>query len=205
MLFQPRHPAVTPPPIQTMPTATAPKPRRPGLGRRVIAPVPLTKYKTLTSLAEFEAVCSQPIIVECVMHGKTAIRLEGKPLRPDQVKRLNLILNQAMPPELPPDPAVPDGEPRFDFRDLDYQTRKETNRRKARALALWWSFPLFSQAKAQVADTAPTEDEIMDFVESRQLDDTTLDLAFAMVTRDVVGIVDPKRVGFMSGSGERAS
>jgi hypothetical protein len=198
-------------------TATLPRPPR-KKGKRIFPPVPPApqpvEYREIATLADLEKVCSAPVVVECLLANTTPpqpIRLTGKRLTPDQEKRVKLILEAAVPPLLPPDPERPQAERQYDFHAPGYLQAKETNQRLARALTLYWAFPIFvtgwedyKKSLSPVPPGAPNETQIMEFIESRPLDSTMLDLAYEMVTRNIA-YVDEARVGFMSGSGARKS
>ena len=91
---------------------------------------------------------------------------------------------------------------RYDFRNPEYLARREDHRRRARALCLYWAFPLFREtggAEPGTRNAEPTESEILHRVEHAPLDDSILELAYGLVTRELVG-VDPHRVGFTFGN-----
>ncbi len=158
--------------------------------------------KNLTDLAQLEKVSDAPVVVDLIVGG-TPIRFEGRRLRPCEERRVKSLLEAAFPPELPVDPAT--GEARYDIRDPAYLEAKETNRRKARALTLYFAYPIFRDALAATkGGGVPTDDEVMRFVESRPLDVSLLDYAQEQVFREIA-FVDPRRVGFTSGSNSPAS
>lgn len=148
------------------------------------------EYRQLKSIEDLEKACSRPVVVECVIQGDR-IRFEGRRLTPDERRRLQVLLELALPPELPPEREG--GEPRYDFRDPKYLEARALNRRRARALALYWAFPIFQ------TETPLNEDQIVERIENSHVDDSVLELAFTLLTQEITA-VDPARVGFTSGS-----
>ena len=157
-------------------------------------PPPAPPYRTLTTLAELVAICADPVVVEGLV-GAHRIRFEGRRLTPDEHRRVRQLLEQTLPPELPPE--TPGGEVRYNLRAPEFLARREENRRKARALALYWAFPLFG--REEVRATPRPESEVVAVVEQAAVEDSLLDLAWDLVMREQVG-VDPDRVGFTFGN-----
>lgn len=150
----------------------------------------------------------EPLVVELTMAGAPgepaqAVTVRGRRLKPVETKEIKLLLNSVLPPILPPEK---DGEPaRYDFRDRNYLARLEDARREARALALWTAYPMFEEgwragmvAKWHQANpTAPpmpgdpippeaTRKEIVEFIETRDLEDDLLEALFSKVTERTV-------------------
>src|SRR5437879_1346485 len=71
----------------------------------------------VTDLAMAEGVCAEPIVVSAVVRGRL-MEFEGRRLRPKEVKEVQLLLNQALPPIVPAKSHGPDGspgEPEYNF------------------------------------------------------------------------------------------
>ena len=105
--------------------------------------------------------------------------------------QVKLLLEQAMPPLLPPE--TEGGEVRYDYRNPGYLTQVETNRRQARALALHASFPIFAEALAATGEPVDAE-RIATFIESRDLDDDVLEALFRAAVERLVEV--QPHVGF---------
>lgn len=164
---------------------------------------PPRQYTPLRTLKALEDACDQPVVVDVVLHGTQPVRLTGRRLLPREQRRIQELLNRAIPPVLPSD--KPDAEPQYDWQNAEYVTARETHRRTARALTLWYAFDLFRTAyfeeqKPNRPGVEPTDTEILDFIESRKLDVGVLDYMQDCVAAGIA-YVDTARVGFTSGSG----
>jgi hypothetical protein len=137
----------------------------------------------ITELSQLEKLShGEPIVVDLQIR-KTAVRLVGRRLRPSESKEVKLLLERALPPVLPPEREG--GQPRYDFRDPNYLRTAEEDRRVARALAIYSAFPIFKQA---LENDAADNKLIVEFIESREMDDDILDLLFARITERIVGV-----------------
>jgi len=149
----------------------------------------------VTSLSQLEQLSNgAPVIVDATLRGQL-VRFTGRRLKPVESKEVSLLLEESLPPMLPPEK---EGEPvRYDYRNPQFLRQVEENRRKARALALHASFPLF--AEALKAEDGPVDAaRIVAMVEGAALDDDVLDLLFKAVIERVVEAA--AYVGFSSGS-----
>lgn len=162
-------------------------------------------YRPVTA-DELRGMCGAPLTCEFVLNGQR-VSFTGTPLRPWQRERITLLLEAALPKELPAE--EPGGEPRYDFRDPEYRAAKEKHRRTARALALWWAFPLIFFAGANLPP-APSDDQVREHLERAEWDEGLLDMAFTVATEsrtlvDPDRLVQASRVGFTSGGGSPAN
>lgn len=165
--------------------------------RKPSAAAPL-KYQPVRQVAELEGLCAAPVRVECVVGGQ-AISFSGRRLTRAEQRRILELLQTALPPVLPPEPGS--DEPRYDLRNPEYQQAKRAAERKARALALYWAFPLFAQL---VKGAAPTDDDIVAALEGSRIAEELFDHAWERLNESVV-LVDQRRVGFTSGSSNPAN
>jgi hypothetical protein len=166
---------------------------RPGAARK--------PAQVVTSLAGIEAWHKEPIGVEVAL-GDQPFKLTGRRLLPVEERQIKELLERALPPRLAGEPGAED---RYDLMDEGYRSRKEECRRTARALALWWGFPVFAsdfKVQNQVAHLGTTKPEdlkqILDFIESRNLPDQVLEVLFGALTLPVTSVVE--FTGFISGS-----
>jgi hypothetical protein len=137
----------------------------------------------ITSLSQLEQLSNgAPVVVDVTLRGQL-VQFTGRRLKPVESKEVKLLLEEALPPILPPEK---EGEPvRYDYRDPGYLRRVEENRRRARALALHAAFPLFREGLAATGEPVD-EKRIVEFIESRELDDDVLDVLFKAVVERVV-------------------
>jgi hypothetical protein len=145
-------------------------------------PKPLLEITELSQLEKLSH--GEPIVVELQIR-KTAVRLVGRRLKPSETKEVKLLLERALPPVLPPEREG--GQPRYDFRDPNYLRSAEEDRRVARALAIYSAFPIFRQSLEKEGG-AVDHKRIVEFVESREMDDDILDLLFGRITERIVGV-----------------
>jgi len=137
----------------------------------------------VTSVSQLEGLShGAPLVVDVPIHG-SLVRFTGRRLKPVETKEIKLLLEQVLPPLLPPEKEG--GPARYDLRDAGYLRRMEENRRQARALALHTAFPIFREALA--AEPGPVDAaRITEFIESRNLDDDILEVLFNRVAERVV-------------------
>lgn len=164
------------------------KPKRPAAPAAAPAPV------LITSLAQAEAL-TRPLDVEVTYCGQ-AIRFAGRRLRPCESFEVKLLLEAALPTELPPEKEG--GDVRYDFRNPDYLRQKEGNQREARAFALCAAYPVFAEGYAawlkEGPARAPSRAAQREFIESRPFDEDLLQVLFQAVVAEVLGL--EKRVLF---------
>ena len=150
----------------------------------------------ITDLSQLEKLShGAPIICDIVVRGQ-AVRLVGRRLKPAETKEVKLLLERALPPVLPPEK---EGEPaRYDFRDPGFLKTSEEDRRVARALAIYSAFPVFRQSFEALANGAQggpiDQDRIVQFIESREIEDDVLEVLFGRIIERVVSV--PAYVGF---------
>lgn len=145
------------------------------------------------SLAQAEAL-TRPLDVEVNYCGQ-AIRFAGRRLRPCESLEVKLLLEAALPPELPPEKEG--GDVRYDFRNPEYLRQKEGNQREARAFALCAAYPVFAEgytAWLKESGRAPSRAAQREFIESRPFDEDLLQVLFQAVVAEVLGL--EKRVLF---------
>lgn len=160
------------------------------------------EYRKMDSLTDLiMAAGPAPTVVERIVirDGKdVGVTLSGTRLLPNQVMEMNILLEGALPPELPPE--KPGGPPRYDFRNPDYLRQKTVNQRIARAYALIAAFPIFAtafKATPEGAKPKPTHEAMFNFVENLPLEDDLLESAYQQLVKCVVQ-VDWDRVVFTS-------
>jgi hypothetical protein len=152
-------------------------------------------------LSALEKLCLEPLACECEYRGRK-LRFEGRRLTPAESSQIKLLLEGALPPPL--QAGREGGEPQYDLQDAEYRGRLENSRRKARAVGLWLGFPQFKRLAEKECGAAgagkmpENGDEILRFVETRQLDDDILDVLFQALTIQLVE--QQALVGFTSGS-----
>lgn len=146
----------------------------------------------ITELSQLEKLShGEPIVVDLQIHKQT-VRLIGRRLKPSETKEVKLLLERALPPVLPPEREG--GQPRYDFRDPNYLRNAEEDRRVARALAIYSAFPIFKQSLEKEGNAVETK-RIVEFIESREMEDDILELLFSRVTERIVGV--SAHVGFI--------
>jgi hypothetical protein len=151
----------------------------------------------ITDLAAIEALCREGVRVDVEIRGKQC-RFEGHRLIPAESREVEYWLEKAFPPLLPL--AEGEKEARYHFMDLEFRVEKEANRRKARALAIWFGFPAF-QARAQVTGKGyrgQTAEDITESIERMGFEDDVLDMLFTALSTSVVN--RQAQMGFTSGS-----
>lgn len=161
-------------------------------------------YEKITTLAELQTATEYgPVIVERIIDqaGKPrGIHLEGRRLLPGESKTAQLILQRAIPPEVPGE--KPDDPPRYDKLDEKYLAEKSRSERMARAFVLFTAFPIFNAGVLAARNgnpQAPTHQELFDYFETLAIDDDILWSAYNEATKSIV-YVDWGRVGFTSGN-----
>lgn len=162
-----------------MPKRNEDRSAKPGHKPPTRPPVEITELSQLEKISHGE-----PIICDVIVRGQP-VRLVGRRLKPLETKEIKLLLDEALPPLLPPEK---EGAPaRYDFRDPGYLKRSEDNRRIARALALYSAFPVFRAALEK--EGGPVDcNRIVQFIENRELEDDVLELLFERVIERVVGL-----------------
>lgn len=170
-----------------------PLPDRGGEGKVIV--------KKVASFEELQAECERAVLVKIPIRG-VEYHVEVRRLRPDEEAQLDLILSEALPPRVP---AVGEqGQQRleFDFGDPEYQKKNKEAQRVARAMGLWWCFPLFKNAKnaPSLKGDASDRGTITEWVQ-RQLTERALEHLWAAVRGDIEGLGDgqtvEERVGFI--------
>lgn len=169
--------------------------------------VPKKKQPTLvTNLREVQALHRQAVGVDILMYGKV-FRFEGHRLIPAESNRIQHMMQLALPPLLPPEKEG--AEARYNFDDPDYKKRHEDSRRNARSLALWIGYPCFKTEAALCVEEKKMEklpetvEEIMNFIETREIDDDALQALFVGLTQNVVQLQE--YINFTSGNGFQKS
>jgi len=149
-------------------------------------PKPKSKPVTeITELSQLEKLShGEPIVVDLEIR-QQSVRLVGRRLKPSETKEVKLLLERALPPVLPP--GKEGGQPRYDLRDPNYLRAAEEDRRIARALAIYSAFPVFRQALEKEGGAIDNK-RIVDFIESRELEDDILELLFSRITERIVGV-----------------
>lgn len=155
--------------------------------------------KIVSSLDEIEAWHKKPIGVQVSLGGQP-FKFEGRMLLPFEEQQIKELLERALPPRIP---GADGAEDRYDMQDADYRARKRECWRTARALALWWGFPVFratAEKESLALKTATPEDlkQIMEFIEHRNFDDEVLEVLFGALTLSVLSVQE--FTGFISGS-----
>jgi hypothetical protein len=106
----------------------------------------------VTSLAEVDDICRKPIQAEVKIHGRTCV-FPVRLLMDEESERLDRILNDYQPPLIDGDPDEQGKVKKvFNYADKDFQKHAKRAMRLTRALALWWTCPIFRQA----AEKLPT-------------------------------------------------
>lgn len=167
----------------------------------------LPAARVVTSLDELEQLTNEPLKVAVLVRGQP-FEFMGRRLRPAEAMEVKLLLERALPPQLPPE--KPGGEPRYDFEDRAYLRRLEENRRRARAIGLWQAFPVFkerwakqSPAEAPLSNHPDGQEALTQFIEHLALDDEVLETLFRALTQDIAEV--QKFVDFILGSGRPKS
>ncbi len=160
-------------------------------------------YKKIESLTDLIMVAGPgEIVVERIAEGSgtpTGLTLVGRRLKPNEMMEVNILLEAALPTELPPE--KPGDPPRYDFRNPDYLRTKIINERKARAYALLTAFPIFGEAfKATPAGAKPhpSHEDMLQFIDTLAVEDDLLESAYRQLVKCVI-TVDFERVIFTSG------
>jgi hypothetical protein len=132
-------------------------------------------------------------------HSRPGVSFHGPTLKPAEARQVQLLIEKALPPIVREEGK----EPRYDLENKDYLKSKEDYRRQARALALWLGFPCFrfqAGIEAKVQTPPPKVPEgpelIAAWIESRQLEDDTLEALFQSLMRSEV----ESYLGFTSGN-----
>ncbi len=137
------------------------------------------------TLADLERIHAEPIIVAVSARGKM-LKVTGRLLKPDELKQVRLLMDRALPPILPAkSPGNPSDEDRYDLKDERYMNEAETNRRTARALALFAAYPLFQTDEAKALSD---RHKLTEYIETRSLDDGMLDTLFNRLVKDEKGL-----------------
>ena len=89
--------------------------------------------------------------VECALKlGEKTVVVAGRRLTPGEERRVFSLVNECFPPVIPgvPGPDGKPGEERYAVTDPGYLKRKAEQYSLARALALWWGYPMFREQRA---------------------------------------------------------
>ena len=140
-----------------------------------------TKQTPLTSLADLQALCSQKQRVEFVFNDQQCA-LEVRRLTPAEEAKIAEIIELVTPPVIKG--RVPE-EDRVDVTNPDYIKRKTDSAIKARAQALYWSVPCFSESKPGLTDLG----DITTFVQG-QLTESILDVLWKATRQGGVAMAE---------------
>ena len=128
--------------------------------------------------------------VECALKlGEKTVVVAGRRLTPGEERRVFALVNECFPPVIPgvPGPDGKPGEERYAVTDPGYLKRKAEQYSLARALALWWGYPLFREQRAAAGVVGePGDAQILAVVEGAGLPEAVLELLFTALTQPFV-------------------
>lgn len=139
--------------------------REAGENYKIKLPEPVPRK--ITSLADLKAICEQKFTVELSLLGSDPVQIEGRQLTPTESSTLDDMERGVIPPSVGGEKGQ---EARFNFNDAAYMRTKATMRLTVRALALYWAYPMFNEAKPNMSDPAM----IREFVQHAGLTDMVL-------------------------------
>jgi hypothetical protein len=152
------------------------------------------------TLDELQAECEAAVVVELEIRARKRV-VELRRLRPEEEASIDLILSEARPPRA----ESVDGREAYDWGDETYLKKSKILQREARAMALWWSCPLFAasaDAPKASGDGGMDRKRITEFIQ-KKLTERALDHLYAAARGDVDSLDRDKgetlerRIGFI--------
>ena len=123
--------------------------------------------RKVVKLSDLQKMVGETFTVEIEMPMQGLVSVEGHRLSPAEVDVFQSVINEVLPPQVKGTPA---DKPQFNEFEPEYVKRKKKAFKLARALALYWAYPMFAGEKPGLEK----HEEIYAFIQSR-LTDSILD------------------------------
>ena len=129
----------------------------------VFTPPPIEQPKPprrITKLSELQAMCEERFDIEIQITSNEPVLITGRRLTPAESTILDEIINSVLPPSIK---GVKAEDDRFDFNNAGFIKAKKAAMVKARALGVYWAYPMYWGDGPLTTDT----EAIVKFVQSK--------------------------------------